>query len=92
MLAVMRHARFSVWRITHRHEPARLIIADVLRAAAVWLVDEKLEVSAPEGRSCAGHVCEPDRFAMTCGVIVPVNRDLMEGVALDMLAWRCGDQ
>jgi len=28
---------------------------------------------------------------MTCGVIVPINRDLMEEVARDMLAWRCGD-
>lgn len=34
MLEAMRHARFSVWRITHRHEPAGLIIADVLREAA----------------------------------------------------------
>lgn len=90
MLAAMRHARFSIWRITHRHEPAGPIIADGLRAAAVWLIDEKLEASAPEGLSCTGCVCEPDRFAMTCGVIVPVNRDLMEEVALDMLAWRRG--
>ncbi len=28
---------------------------------------------------------------MTCGVIVPVDRELMEEVALDMLAWRRGD-
>ena len=91
MLEAMRHARFSVWRINHRHETAGLIIADVLREAEVWLVDEKLAASAPEGLSFAGRVCEPDRFAMSCGVIVPVDRDLMEEVALDMLAWRRGD-
>lgn len=29
---------------------------------------------------------------MTCGVIVPVTRDLIEEVTLDTLAWRRGDQ
>ena len=91
MLEAMRHARFSVWRINHRHETAGLIIADVLCEAEVWLVDEKLAASAPAGLSFAGRVCEPDRFAMSCGVIVPVDRDLMEEVALDTLAWRRGD-
>jgi hypothetical protein len=91
VLEAMRHARFSVWRIHHRHEIAGLIVADVLREVEAWVVDENLEASAPEGLSFAGRVCEPDRFAMTCGVIVPVDRDLMEEVALDMLAWRRGD-
>jgi hypothetical protein len=91
MLEAMRHARFSVWRINHRHETAGLIIADVLREAEVWLVDEKLAASAPAGLSFAGRVCEPDRFAMSCSVIVPIDRDLMEEVALDTLAWRRGD-
>ena len=28
---------------------------------------------------------------MSCGVVVPVYRELIEEVALDMLAWRRGD-
>ena len=91
MLEAMRHARFSVWRINRRHETAGLIITDVLREAEVWLVDEQLEASASEGLSFAGCICEPDRFAMSCGVVVPVYRELIEEVALDMLAWRRGD-
>jgi len=91
MLEAMRHARFSVWRINRRHEAAGLIITDVLREAEVWLVDEQLEASAPEGLSFAGRICEPDRFAMSCGVIVPVYRELIDEVALDMLAWRRSD-
>ncbi len=87
----MRHARFSVWRIKQRHETAGLIITDVLREAELWLIDEQLEASAPEGLSFAGRICEPDRFAMSCGVVVPVYRELIEEVALDMLAWRRGD-
>jgi len=91
MLEAMRHARFSVWRIKQRHEAAGLIITDVLREAETWLVDEQLEASAPEDLSFAGRICEPDRFAMSCGVVVPVYRELIEEVALDMLAWRRGD-
>jgi hypothetical protein len=91
VLEAMRHARLSVWRINHRHEIAGLMVTDVLREVEAWVVDENLEASAPEGLSFAGRVCEPDRCAMTCGVIVPVDRDLMEEVALDMLAWRRGD-
>ena len=91
MLEAMRQARFSVWRINRRHETAGLIITDVLREAEVWLVDEQLEASATEGLSFAGRVCEPDRFAMSCGVIVPVDRELMQEVTLDMLAWRRSD-
>ena len=91
MLEAMRHARFSVWRMKQRHETAGLIITDVLREAEVWLVDEQLEASASEGLSFAGRICEPDRFAMSCGVVVPVYREMMEEVALDMLAQRHGD-
>jgi hypothetical protein len=91
VLEAMREARFSVWRIDHPHESAGLVVTDVLREVETWIVDENLEASAPEGLSFAGRVCEPDRFAMTCGVIVPVDRELMEEVALDMLAWRRGD-
>ena len=91
MLEAMRHARFSVWCINQRHETAGLIITDVLREAEVWLVDEQLEASAPEGLCFAGRLCEPDRFAMSCGVVVPVYREMMEEVALKMLAQRRGD-
>ena len=91
MLEAMRHARFSVWRINRRHEAAGLIITDVLREAEVWLVDEQLETSAPEGLSFAGRICQPDDFAMSCGVVVPIYRELLEEVALDMLAQRRGD-
>jgi hypothetical protein len=87
----MRHARFSVWRIKQRHEAAGLIITDLLREAEVWLVDEQLEASASEDLSFAGRICEPDRFVMGCGVVVPVYREMMEEVALDMLAQRRRD-
>jgi hypothetical protein len=91
VLEAMRQARFSVWRIDRRHETAGLIITDVLREAELWLVDEQLEASAPVGLCFAGRLCEPDRFAMSCGVIVPVYPELIEEVTTDIMAWRRGD-
>jgi len=91
VLEAMRHARFSVWRIDRRHETAGLIITDVLRETEIWLVDEQLEASAPEGLCFAGRISQPDDFAMSCGVVVPVYRELLEEITLDMLAWRRGD-
>ena len=91
MLDAMCHARFSVWRVERRHETAGLVIRDLLREAEEWLVDEKLEASARENMAFAGRVCEPDSFAMTCGVVVPVTHDLIEEVTLDTLAWRYTD-
>jgi hypothetical protein len=91
MLDAMRDAHFSIWRLERRHDTAGLIVTDVLREIEAWLIDEKLEASAPEGMSFAGRLCAPEGFAMSCGVVVPVDRDLIEEVALDTLAWRHGD-
>jgi len=84
----LRHARFSIWRIERRHETVGLVINDVLHEAEERLVDEKLEASAAAAMAFAGRVCEPYSFVRTCGVIVPVTRDLVEEVTLDTLAWR----
>jgi hypothetical protein len=91
MLDALRDARFSIWRIEQRHQMAGLIVTDVLREAKAWLIDEGLEASAPERIAFAGRLAAPDDFAMTCGVVVPVNHDLFEEVAFDTLAWRRGD-
>src|SRR3569623_880359 len=53
--------------------------------------DPQLEASAPQDLSFAGRTCQPDRFAMSCGVVVPVYRELLEEVTRDLLAWRRGD-
>jgi hypothetical protein len=91
VLDAMRAARFSIWRIEQPHKPAGLIVTDVLRDAQAWLIDEQLEASAPENTAFAGRLVSPEDFAITCGVVVPVDRDLIEEVTLDTLAWRRGD-
>jgi hypothetical protein len=91
MLNALRDSRFSIWRFEQRHQTAGLIVTDVLREAKAWLIDEHLEASVPKRMAFAGRLAEPDDFAMTCGAVVPVDRDVIEEVTLDPLAWRRGD-
>lgn len=85
VLEAMRQARFSVWRVERRHEVAGLIVQDLLRQGEAWLVDEALEQSAPEGMTMATRLGTPDVFAMTSGIIVPVDREVMAEVLDEVL-------
>jgi hypothetical protein len=83
VLEAMCRARFSLWQVERRHETAGLVVLDLLRQTEVWLVDEGLEQSAREGMSMASRLYMPEDFAMTAGVIVPIDRDIVEE-ALDI--------
>jgi hypothetical protein len=92
-------AQFSIWRIERRHEVAGLVVTDMMRDRETWLMDEALTGSAEEGVTFAARLCWPADFAISCGVLVPVYRGLMEGVfpecarwlATNELAWVAGD-
>ena len=85
VLQAMRQARFSVWQVERRHEAVGLVVQDLMRENSLWLVDESLEQTAPEGMSVAMRVIMPEAFAMTCGVIVPVNAMLLDEVFDEVL-------
>src|SRR3954464_4952377 len=55
-----------------------LILQDLLRGGEIWLVDETMEKSAPRGVEMAARLLQPESFAMTARIIVPVTSDLME--------------
>jgi hypothetical protein len=84
VLEAMRNARFAVIEVQRRHETAGLIVTDLFRNVEVWLVDEGLETSLPEGTAFATRYCTPDSFSMTAGVGMPVDfpllRDAIESV------------
>lgn len=77
VLAAMRRARFSLWRIERRHPTTGLILRDLLRDEETWLVDEAMEKSAPPGAEMAARLLQPESFAMTARIIVPILPDLM---------------
>ena len=78
VLEAMRASRFSILVVERRHETAGLIATDVFRRAEIWLVDIGLESSMPDGGMMATRLFTPERFAMTAGVNVPFDLDLIE--------------
>jgi len=85
MLKAMGQARFSVFRVEGPHETAGLLVRDLMREEDLWLVDENLERTAPVGLTLAMRVSRPETFAMTCGVMVPVDAPLIETVFDEVL-------
>lgn len=77
VLAAMRHARFSLWRVERHHGTTGLVLRDLLREEEIWLIDEAMAKNARPGREMAARLVQPDRFAMTARVIVPINPVLM---------------
>jgi hypothetical protein len=63
VLDAMRNARFSIIGILRRHDVAGLIVEDLFRGVEVWLVDEGLESSLPDGAALATRLCTPEGFA-----------------------------
>ena len=83
VLEAMRRARFSIITIVRRHPVAGLIVKDLFRSVEVWLVDEGLESSLPDGEALATRLYTPEGFAMTAGVLVPLDLELMEDAIAD---------
>ena len=68
-----------------------MIVTDTLRQAAAWLVDEGLEASAQNDMCFASRLCEIEDFAITSGVVVPLDRHITEDALTDALACRHAD-
>lgn len=83
VLEAMRGARFSIISILRRHAVAGLIVKDLFRSAESWLVDEGLENSLPNGAVLATRLFSPEGFAMTAGVLVPLDIELIEDAIAD---------
>ncbi len=83
ILEAMCRSRFSIWRIARRHDTCGLVVNDLLREAESWLVDEGLEMSGAVGMCFASRLYDADQFAITSGVVVPVDRPMLEDVLTD---------
>lgn len=75
MLEAMCNDCFALVIARRRHELAGLIVTDVARDQDVWLVDEGLEKTFPDGAGLALRYWSIDGFAMTAGVGVPFAKE-----------------
>lgn len=81
VLRAMVDARFALLRVERRHELAGLVMLDLTRDQEIWLVDEGMEQSLPIGGAIATRLYQTDPFAMTAGVLVPIDTDMLNEVA-----------
>jgi hypothetical protein len=84
VLDAMCAARFAICRVEAWHESAGVVVRDLLRDAELWLMDLGMEATADEGACFASHLITPDAYSMTTGVVVPVDRDILEDALDDM--------
>jgi hypothetical protein len=81
VLTALQASRFSRFRVEERHAAAGLMIRDLLRSEEIWLMDESLEASATPGTVLGTRIAKPDVFAMTCGAMIPINREMLQMLA-----------
>ena len=82
VIEAMQRARFC-HQYCARHPIVGLIVKDLFRGVEVWLVDEGLESSLPDGAALATRLFTPEAFAMTAGVVVPLDGELIENAVAD---------
>jgi hypothetical protein len=83
VLEAMRRARFSVVVVKRRHPAAGVIVKDLFRDLELWLVDIGIESSLPDGAGFATRLYALDWFAMTAGIIVPIDLELLSDALVD---------
>lgn len=88
VIAAFQAARFSIWRIERRHAEAGLVVLDVLRGGETWLMDLNLAATAGFGSCFAGRLLRPEDFAMSCGVLVPVDAEILSDTMDEFATWR----
>jgi hypothetical protein len=82
VLQAIRKSRFSLWAVERPHHVAGLMLRDLIRREDVWLMDEALTATMPLDMTFASRVFWPGEFALTCGVVVPVDiRGVLDTIA-----------
>jgi hypothetical protein len=87
MLTAALNAKFAMWRVERRHEVLGIYVLDIFSNETLWLIDESLEASCPSGQVLAGRLMTIGDFAITCGVAVPIDVDVITEAWEAMPRW-----
>lgn len=80
MLRALQDSRFSLFRIGQPDPRGGITLHDLCRDEAVWVMDEHLAAQGQPGFYIGARLVWPDEFAMTCGVVCPVDPRIMLSV------------
>jgi hypothetical protein len=73
MLSGLIRTRFSLFRMGERDRRGGIGLHDLCSGEDIWLMDRHLAEFGRPGLLMGARLSWPDEFAMTCGVIVPVD-------------------
>lgn len=89
MLRALQGARFSLYRVGEADPRGGRRLHDLCRDETLWLMDRHLAAHGAAGTYIGARLARPEEFAMTCGVICPLdprvlvslmeNREPLEG-------------
>ena len=82
MLAALQRPRFGLWRMLGPHPEGGARLAPLPEGEEVWVMDRYLAAAAP-GAIFAARLVQPAEFAMTCGVVAPLDARALERLLLD---------
>ena len=72
-------AFFSFFRVAGRHETAGLWLEDLLADnRPIWIVDEGLEASAPEGLCLAARLFDAGDYHAGFGIVIPLSDQMVD--------------
>ena len=75
----MAQAFFSALRVSSRYEAAGIWIEDLfIEGQAIWLMDESLEASAPDGTLIGMRAFDAGAFYVGFGIAVPLDEESVE--------------
>ena len=75
----MANAFFSIFEVIGRHETAGVWLKDLLiDSEPMWLMDESIETSAPDGIIVGMRVFDAGSFHAGFGIVVPVDAELVQ--------------
>jgi hypothetical protein len=80
VLQGLQASRFSVFGIVNKCVPAGILLEDLMRGGTTWLLDEGLEQSVKPGEVFAMRIAPVEQFAITCGVVVPLDIETFEEI------------
>src|SRR5829696_5079592 len=75
----MAGARFSIFRVLQRHDLAGVWVQDVITPGEpIWVLDQGLEISAPDGLEFGLRVFDAGDFHAGFGIVVPADTEITD--------------
>lgn len=80
VLNALSHSWLSIFQVLGRHPEEGLILEDALLGGEVWLVDQAIAETAPEGTILASRIGRVSGFCISCGVVAALDAERLAEV------------